>query len=101
MVTEIEANGQLDCRILMYEYNLSDGQTVRIPDFDPDDPSQWMVVGERQEELRQLRREGKGQELADADVRIVNGRVFTFEKRQFVLSDGTKVVYSVGRPKDD
>ncbi|MHC4431872.1 MAG: hypothetical protein ACYTBS_08540, partial [Planctomycetota bacterium] len=56
-VREIEANGQLDFRILRYEYKLSDGQTVRVPDFEPDDPSQWTVIGKRQEELSQLLRE--------------------------------------------
>ena len=103
-VREIEANGQLDFRILMYEYNLSDGQTVKMPDFDPDDPSQWTVIGERQEELSRLlrerrRQEEKGQELATTEERQVHGRVFTFKKRRFVLSDGTEVIWSVGWPK--
>ncbi len=103
-VREIEANGQLDFRILRYEYNLSDGQTVKIPDFDPDDPSQWTVIGKRQEELSQLlrerrRQEEKGQELATTEERQVYGRAFTFKKRRFVLSDGTEVIVSTGKPK--
>jgi len=105
-VTEIEVNGQLDYRVLMYEHNLSDGQTVRISDFDPDDTSQWTVINERQEELSQLlrerrRQEEKGQELATTEERQVYGRVFTFKKRRFVLSDGTEVIHSIGRLKDD
>jgi len=103
---EMEANGQLDFRILTYEYNLSDGQTVKMPDFDPDDPSQWTVIGERQEELSRLlrerrRQEEKGQELATTEERQVYGRVFTFKKRRFVLSDGTEVIHSTGRLKED
>ncbi len=105
-VTEIEVNGQLDYRVLMYEHNLSDGQTVRISDFDPDDTSQWTVINERQEELSQLlrerrRQEEKGQELVTTEERQVDGRVFTFKKRRFVLSDGTEVIHSIGRLKDD
>ena len=105
-VREIEANGQLDSRFLLYEYNLSDGQTVRIPDFEPDYPSQWRVIGERQEELGRLLRERrekeeKGKELATTEERQVHGRVFTFKKRRFVLSDGTEVIHSIGRLKDD
>ena len=106
VVTEIEVNGQLDYRVLMYEHNLLDGQTVRISDFDPDDTSQWTVINERQEELNQLlrerrRQEEKGQELATTEERQVYGRVFTFKKRRFVLSDGTEVIHSIGRLKDD
>ncbi len=90
----------------MYEYNLSDGQTVKIPDFDPDDPSQWTVIGERQEELSQLLRERrgreeKGQELATTEERQVEGRLFTFKKWRLVLSDGSEAVYSIGRLKGD
>lgn len=105
-VREMEANGQLDLRILMYKYNLSDGQTVKIPDFDPDDPSQWTVTGERQEEVGRLlrerrRQEEQGQELAATEERQVHGCVFTFKKRRFVLSDGTEIIHSIGRLKDD
>ncbi len=99
-VMEIEANGQLDYRILRYEYTLSDGQTIKSPDFEPDDPGQWTVTGERQKELRQLRLEGKGQELTTEE-RQVHGRVFTFKKRRYVLNDGTEVIRSIGRPKDN
>ena len=100
-IMETEVNGQLDSRILMYEYNLSDGQTVKIPDFEPDDPSQWTLIGERQTELSQLRKEGKGQELTSTEERQVDGRDFIFEKQRFVLSDGTEVVRSIGRLKED
>jgi hypothetical protein len=87
-------NGQLDHRVLKYEHNLSDGQTVRISDFDPDNPSEWTLVGERREELSQLLRERRrqveqGQKLATTEERQVHGRVFVFKKQQFVLSDGT------------
>ena len=105
-IREIEANGRLDFRVLIYEYNLSDGQTVKTPDFDPDDPSQWTVIGDRQEELSQLlrerrRQEEKGQELATTEERQVYGRVFAFKKRRFALSDGTEVIHSIGRLKKD
>lgn len=99
-VIEIVANGQLDYRILRYEYTLSNGQKIKNPDFEPDDPSQWTVIGERQEELRQLQEEGKGQELT-AEERQVQGRVFIIKKHRYILSDGTEVIRSIGQLKED
>jgi hypothetical protein len=109
-VSEIEVNGQLGSRFLLYEHNLSDGQTVRRGEFDPDDSGPWTVIDERRAALgkevrqlwqEQLRQEEEGQELATTEERQVHGRVFTFKKRRFVLRDGTEVIHSTGRLKDD
>ncbi|MFC1764636.1 hypothetical protein ACFL6U_21530 [Planctomycetota bacterium] len=105
-VKEIWANGQLDFRILRYEYAISDGQKIKIPDFDPSDPSQWTVIGKRQTELSRLLRERRkqeetGQDIATTEERQVNGRLFTFKKRRFVLSDGTEIIHFTGQPKND
>jgi len=105
-VSETEVNGQLDSRYLIYEYALSDGQVIEDGDFDPALTNTRTLVGVRQEELSRLlrerrRQEEKGQELATTEERQVYGRVFTFKKRRFVLSDGTEVIHSIGRLKDD
>jgi len=105
-VSETEVNGQLDYRYLIYEYALSDGQVIEDGDFDPALTNTRTLAGVRQEELSRLlrerrRQEEKGQELATTEERQVYGRVFTFKKRRFVLSDGTEVIHSIGRLKDD
>ncbi|HUU18515.1 MAG TPA: DUF719 domain-containing protein [Sedimentisphaerales bacterium] len=105
-VSETEVNGQLDSRYLLYEYALSDGQVIEDGDFDPALTNTRTLVGERQEELSQLlrerrRQEEKGQELVTTEERQVYGRVFAFKKRRFALSDGTEVIHSIGRLKDD
>jgi hypothetical protein len=105
-VTETEVNGQLDSRFVMYEHTLSDGRVIRDGDFDPDLTNPRILVGERREELSRLlherrRQEEKGQELVTTEERQVDGRVFTFRKRRFLLTDGTEVIHSIGRLKGD
>ncbi|MCP4900540.1 MAG: hypothetical protein GY906_26555, partial [bacterium] len=96
-VSEIEVNGQLGSRLLLYEHNLSDGQTVRRSEFDPDDSGPWTVIDERRAALgkevrqllqEQLTQEEEGQELSTTEERQVEGRVFPFKKWRLVLSDG-------------
>ena len=104
-VVETEVNGQHDSRTLSYEYNLSDGRTLKVGERDPDDNGPRTLVGERRKELRQLwheqlrQQEEKGQELTTTEEKQVKGRVFSFTKWRLVLSDGTEVVFSIGRPK--
>jgi len=105
-VSKIEVNGQLDSRYLIYEYTLSDGRVIEDGDFDPDLTNPRTVIGERLAELSQLlrerrRQEKEGKELATSEERQVHGRVFAFQKRRFVLSDGTEVVHFTGRLKGD
>jgi hypothetical protein len=108
-VNEIEVNGQLSSRFLLYEYNLSDGQTIRTGDFDPDDSASLTVIRERaalEKEVRRLwqeqrRQAEEGQALATTEERQVEGRVLVFKKWRLVLSDGREAVYSRGRLKDE
>jgi len=105
-VSETEVNGQLDYRWLSYEYNLSDGRTIKTGDYDPDNPGPGTLTSEQKEELSQLlrerrRQEEEGQELATTEEKQVKGRVFSFTKWRLVLSDGTEVIYSIGRPKEN
>lgn len=100
-VTETEVNGQLDNRFFIYEHTLSNGRVIKDGDFDPELGSPAKLGRERGKELSQLRQKGQGQELATTEERQVHGRVFVFKKWRFVLSDGTEVVWSTGRLKDD
>lgn len=47
-----------------------------------------------------LLREMKFQEL-DISKKTVMGRVFVFKANKFVLSDGTEVIWSVGKPEGE
>lgn len=113
-VREIEVNGQLDSRLLGYEYTLSDGRKVRQYEDDPDTGA-GTLVGERKDEARQRWMEtlegmmsyslsdgqffhvtADGQEVS-AYEQVVQGRTFSFEKVPFVLRDGTKVAWSMSR----
>lgn len=104
-VSEIEVNGQHDSRHLSYKYNLSDGRTLTVGERDPDDNGPRTLTSERREELRQLWHEQLKQmhlqDLTTTEEKQVYGSVFSFTKWKFVLSDGTEVVYSIGRLKDD
>ena len=105
-VTTTEVNGQLDSRFFIYKHTLSDDRVIKYGEFDPDLTNLCTLVGKRQKELGQLmrerrRQEEKGQEPTATEERQVHGRVFTFQKRRFVLSDGTEVIHSIGRLKDD
>ena len=105
-VSEIEVNGQHDSRHCSYKYNLSDGRTLNnVGERDPDDTGPRTLVGERRKELRQLwheqLRQKNWQEFITTEEKQVKGRVFSFKKWKLVLSDGTEVVYSIGRPKEN
>jgi len=117
-VGETEVNGQLDSRMLTYEYRLSDGRTLRVGERDPEDNAPWSLVGERHEEASRLFREtvagcqfagtdeGKLRVLADGSEiptfeRVIQGRTFFFDKYTFTLSDGTQVARSLGRLSND
>jgi len=97
-VTEQEVNGKLIRRSLRFKYVLADGREIKSSDTDPD--FKEFLTEAKQEELISLLR-------ADEYVRIgfekkeVRGRMFSFERNRFVLSDGTEVIWSIGRPSED
>ncbi|GEM_PF-631114 len=116
-VREIEVNGQLDSRWLAYRYT-RDGQTTTQGEYDPN-AGPRTLVGERLDEARSLWYKvlegsagvstsdghqrfitAEGEEIP-AYERVVQGRTFSFDKIQFVLSDGTEVAWSMGVPKND
>jgi hypothetical protein len=52
------------------------------------------------DEFRSLRAAGAGEYIGSRE-EVVKGRVFSFETRRFILSDGTEVIRSAGKPKND
>ena len=100
-VHESEVNGQLDSRKLGYEYTLSDGRTIRQYEDDPDTQDLERSLAEAQEdEIISLMRTDEFVTIG-SEKKEVGGRMFYFERNRFVLSDGTEVIKSIGRPIED
>jgi hypothetical protein len=51
-------------------------------------------------EVRRIRKPAEGVVLTTYE-QVVQGHVFSFESRQFALSDGTEVTWAFGTLKDD
>jgi len=123
-VTEIEVNGQHDSRLFTYEYNLSDGRTRKVGERDSDDTGPRILVGELQKDANRRYHEilepeystlttdpqtgeklriitpAEGVVLTIYD-QVVKGQTFSFDSRQFALSDGTTVTFAFGRLSED
>jgi len=98
-VVETEVNGKLQPRTFIFKYELADGREIKISEGDPDTQDLERSLTEAQkEEVMNLLRETKFEDL-DNKQKVVNGRVFVFGRMKFILSDGTAVIKSVGRPK--
>ena len=95
-VEETMTDGTLQMRVHVYKYELSDGRTIDNREGAGGafavDKAQW-------EEYFQLRKEGPGEDLGNYE-ETVKGRVFSFKREKYILSDGTEIIYSVGTPKD-
>jgi len=97
-VEETMTDGTLEMKVYVYRYELSDGRTIDQREGGPEgahalSKAQW-------EEWRQLRKAGPGEDLGP-DEETVEGRVFSFKRERYYLSDGTEMVYSAGYPKND
>lgn len=87
-----------------YRYQLADGRTQDMGE-PADDMSmytqeQWGEFSPQLQEFRGLREAGPGEDLGTHE-ETVKGRVFSFKRERYVLSDGTEVIWSAGTPKDD
>ena len=86
-----------------YRYQLSDGRTREMGEPADDTPmyneEQWKEFSPRLKEFFRLRDAGPGEDLGTYE-ETVEGRVFSFKRERYVLSDGTEVIWSVGTPKD-
>ena len=87
-----------------YRYQLSDGRTREMGEAADDMPvysqEQWEEFSPQLKEFRRLQEAGPGENLGTYD-ETVEGRVFSFKREKYLLSDGTEVIYSVGTPKDE
>jgi hypothetical protein len=86
-----------------YRYRLSDGRTGEMGEPADDMPlysqEQWKEFSPQLKEFWRLRDAGPGEDLGTYE-ETVEGRVFSFKRERYVLSDGTEVIWSVGTPKD-
>lgn len=86
-----------------YRYQLSDGRSRDMGEPADDMPvysqEQWKEFSPQLRECRRLREAGPGEDLGTHE-ETVGGRVFSFKRERYVLSDGTEVIWSVGIPKD-
>ncbi len=101
-VIEAEVNGRVDTRTLLYKYALP-GERTSTPG--QRDPNQIQVnpltslPAAAWTEISLLRQTGQGENLG-TQIREVKGRPFVFTRERFTLQNGTKVLVSVGAPKE-
>ena len=91
------ADGALEMRVHVYKYELSDGRTN---DMQEGIEGNYTLGKARYQEWLQLREAGPGEDLGTYE-ETVEGRVFSFKREKYFLSDGTEVIWSVGWPKQD
>jgi len=96
-VIETMTDGTLRLRVHSYKYELSDGRTMDMGEYAGGDfaldKAQW-------DELNRVSKAGPGEDLGTYE-ETVEGRVFSFKRERYSLSDGTEVIESVGTPKED
>ena len=102
-VEEILRDGTIAWKVHVYKYELSDGQTKEMREGGDGMPvysqDQFKEFKPKLEEFRQLKKAGPGEYLGTSE-QAVEGRVFTFKREKYLLSDRTEVIWSVGTPKD-
>jgi hypothetical protein len=100
-VVETEVNGKLQPRTFGYKYILADGREVKIGEADPDTQDLENSLTETQEdEVFSLLRADEYVKIG-SEIKEVRGCLFNFKRNRFVLSDGTEVIRSFGRPIED
>ncbi|MCP4256568.1 MAG: hypothetical protein GY774_03465 [Planctomycetes bacterium] len=96
-VDELVANGELDRRVFVYQYQLSDGRTM---DLREGDELNFAINKEQRQEWVQCKNSGSGEELGTYEQKFKD-RLFVFKRQRFVLNDGTELIWSYGTLKDD
>jgi hypothetical protein len=95
-VKELVANGELDIRMFVYQYQLSDGRTKDIAEGTGE--GNYILNKNQRQEWIQCKNSGSGEDHGTYEQKVKD-RLFVFEKQKFILSDGTEIIWSVGRPK--
>jgi len=101
-VEQTIVNGSGRMRVHVYRYQLSDGQIKDMRECAEYTVNDWdhrKEFGAQLDELRGLKKAGPGEDLGTHE-ETVEGRVFSFKRERYLLSDGTEVIYSVGTPTD-
>lgn len=97
-VDDLTVNGQFGRRLFVYRYQLSDGQTLEMPEgagaLKP------ILSTAQKEEWIQAKKVVSGQNLGTYEEQVL-GHTFAFTRQRFVLSDGTEILWSYGKPKDN
>jgi hypothetical protein len=109
-VDELTANGVLDRRVFVYQYQLSDGRTMDLREGDElntvrnkklrGDELNFALNKNQRQEWVQLKDAGSGEDLGTYEQEVM-GSLFVFKRQKFTLSDGTELVWSYGTLKDD
>ena len=103
-VEETLRDGIIAWKVHVYKYELSDGRTKEMREGGDGMPvysqDQFKEFKPKLEEFRQLKKAGQGEDLGTYD-ETVEGRVISFKRERYFLSDGTEIIWSVGTPKDD
>ena len=98
-VEETMRDGTLEQNVHVYKYKLSDD---RIIDMREGVGGKFVLLFEAKakwEEWKQLKKAGPGEDLGTYE-ETVEGRVFSFKREKYFLSDGTEIIWSVGMSKD-
>jgi hypothetical protein len=80
-----------------YSFTLSDGTVVTRSEGQPEGLKKSKLTAAETEELGQLVAAHKGETLATYE-EDVKGKPFKFTRVKYVLSDGTEVIQSIGKP---
>ena len=96
-VEETITDGTLEMKVHVYKYELSDGRI--IDQREGGSEGAYALSKALWEEWRQLKKAGPGEDLGTYE-ETVEGRVFSFKREKYLLSDGTEAIWTVGTPKD-
>jgi hypothetical protein len=97
-VEETMTDGTLEMRVHVYRYELSDGRIIDQREGGPE--GAYALSGKGLwEEWCQVKKAGPGEDLGIYE-ETLEGRVFSFKREKYFLSDGTEIIWSVGSPKD-
>jgi hypothetical protein len=100
-VIESEVDGRLDSRVLLCKYAVPEEQTRSGADPNRVDRNALTnLPAAVWTEISQLRRLGQGENLG-TQVQQLKGRPFVFRRERFTLHNGTKIVLTVGAPKEE
>jgi hypothetical protein len=99
-IDELTANGALDRRVFVYRYQLSDGRTTDMREAADAAAFQPILSAAQRREWAQAKNAGFGQELGAYEQEI-QGHTFAFTRQRFVLGDGTELIWSYGKLKDN